>query len=446
MEARDEPGKIRPLPPELPEIAAPGSSPPPPPDRRWVPIAVAGAALVFFGLLAGLFGAGSAAGPDASGAGASDTTIPALGNAPPSTTTTTAPPTLGEMAPVLERPLQIVYRDHANTTTNRATWELAAAAPSEVMTSGGAASQASFDASKRQISWITEGRNDTLWVGRPPVAEPVFVGISGAHWHPTEPRLLAWVGTQPGARRPHLYVANALANSGIGDLVDLGAVPPRSELVGWGDWGFALRVAAPVSARQWEVPDPSRPGSTVFQLLEFTVVLGRRGAPRTAIAGTPRAVGPNGELVVQSATAAFAAATAEGFAGEDAKLEIPVMVLEPGTRGEPVVVLDDAMASTGVGFTPVARVMSFHFSPDGRHVAAAGEMEGRFAITIHAVDGSLRRITSVDNVDATLGFSRDSSVLILHDRDGGDLVFHDWNRGASFRVPFAGGQVLAVDG
>lgn len=447
MEARDEPGRIRPLPPELPEFAASDGSPPPPPDRRWVPIAVAGGALVFFGLLAGLFGASTDTGVEAGGARLpSDTTLPGLrGDSPATTTTTAAPPTLRQMASVLERPLRIIYRDREGATTSRVTWDLDSPVASDLVTSGAAATAASYDASHQQLLWITEGENETLWLGEPPSAEPVFVDVAGAHWHPTLARTLAWVGTPPAAGLPHLYRATSLATTGLEGLVDIGPVPVGSELIGWGDWGFALRVPVPVSLRQWAVPDRSGDGSTVFQLLEFTLVVDPLGAQASAAAGSPLAVGPKGSIIVRPANDAFEAAVAAGFSAGDIGIEVPLTRVETGASGEPIVLVGPALGPTAVAFDAPAPVMNFLFSSSGSHVTAMGEFEGRYTITTRATDGSLRRITSVDNVDAAIGFSRDGALLILHNRDNGDIVFHDWNGGASFRVPFSAGRVLVVD-
>ncbi len=448
MEAREEPGRIRPLPPELPEIAASDGSRPPPPDRRWVPIAVAVVALAFFGLLAGLFsGPVDDESPQARPAAEpADTTLPSLGGpAPPSTTTTTAPPTLQQTASILSRPLQMIYRNHAGTTTSRATWNLDDTEPSDQRTTGAAAMEAAYDASYQQTLWITQGQNDTLWIGQPPIAEPVFVDVAGAHWHPTLPRALAWVGTPPGADEPHLYRASSLATTGLEGLIDIGPVPGNSELVGWGDWGFALRVGVPVSLRQWEVPDPAGSEASVFEVLEFTVLLDPLGAVIAAVPASPHAVGPNGELVLRPANGAMAAATAAGFDPGDIGITIEPTAIDIGSAGEPVVALAPGLAPTGVGFEPPARVSYFAFSPDGNLVAALGELGGRFAVTTVSLDGRVRRITSVENVNASLGFSRDGALLVLHNRDNGDIVFHDWNRGASFRIPFSDGVVLAVD-
>ncbi|HSF87077.1 MAG TPA: hypothetical protein VLG28_15655 [Acidimicrobiia bacterium] len=448
MEAREEPGRIRPLPPEVPDAAGPESSPPPPPDRRWVPIAVAGAALVFFGLLAGLFGSGTQ-GDDlgAGAAGATATTAAALGGEPPpSTTTTTEPPALRAMASVLARPLQIIYRNHAATTTSRATWNLDATEPTDVMTTGAAAVLAAYDASRQQVLLVTEGQNRTLWVGQPPIAEPVFVNVAGAHWHPNLARALAWVGTAPGAGEPHLYRASSLSTTGLEGLDDLGPVPARSELVGWGDWGYVLRVGVPVSLRQWEVDDPAGGAAPAFQLLEFTVVLDPLGAQLAALPGTPLAAGPKGAIALRPANEAFTAAREAGLDPVDLGIAAAITQVPIGAEGEPVVVLGPNLAPTSVAFEPPSAVSTFVFSPDGAYVSALGELEGRYSVTTQALDGGFRRITSVDRVNSTIGFSRDGALLILHNRDSGDIVFHDWNRGASFRIPFNAGRVLAVDG
>jgi hypothetical protein len=98
-----------------------------------------------------------------------------------------------------------------------------------------------------------------------------------------------------------------------------------------------------------------------------------------------------------------------------------------------------------VTFEPRSPATTFAFTPAGTHVSAMGRVADRYAIQTVAVDGSSQRITSLQDVDTYVGHTREGSLLVLHNSASGALVFHDWNRGASYRVPFAGGRVLAVD-
>lgn len=448
MEARDEPGKVRPLSPDEPGAVSGGVGATATPDRRWIPIAVAAGALVVFGLIAGVLGRAPVGAPDAApDEPATDTTSSGLGSPPaPPTTTTTLPPTLEQRAPLLERSARIVYRGNDGTSTNQLTWRLADEEPGAPASTGAAAVSAEFDASHQELYWITTGQRDTLWVGLPPIAEPAFVDVSGAAWHPTTPLAIAWLGRLPGSEAYHLYRASVLPTAGLDTLLDLGPVPDRSRLVGWGEWGFLLDVPAPPAVRQWEVPDPRNPGGpTIFQPLGFGLVLDPLGNAVSAFAGTPRAVSPDGHLVVQPAPEAFAAAAESGFDPASIGIQGPLEVIRRGADGAPFVVVRPDLSLTGVTFAPSSPATSFRFTPTGLHVAAMGVTEGRFAVVTQAVDGSQRRLTSIDDADVALGYSRDGSLLILHDLSSGAIVLHDWNRGASFRIPFALGRVLAVD-
>lgn len=409
---------------------------------------MAAGALVFFGLIAGLLGRTTIDGPEAAPEEpATDTTVSGFGSPPlPPTTTSTLPPTLRERAPPLERSARIVYLGGEGTSTNQVTWRLQDEDPASPSSTGAAAVRAEFDASRLELFWITTGQRDTLWVGLPPIAEPVFVDVAGAAWHPTMPLEIAWLGRPPGDDAFHLYRATVLPAAGLDTLIDLGPVPESSRLVGWGDWGFVLEIRAPLGMRQWEVPDARDPDApTTLQRLGFGLVLDPLGNPVHGFAGLPRATGPDGHMVIQPAPEAFELATEAGLDPVSLGIEAPIDVIPRGPDAEPFVVVRPDLNPTGVAFAPSSPATSFRFTPDGRHVAAMGTTAGRLAIVTQAVDGSLRRLTSVDGVDVALGFSRDGSLLVLHDLDGGDVVFHDWNRGANFRVPFALGRVLAVD-
>lgn len=449
MEARDEPGGVRPLPPDEPEGLPVAAAAPPLPDRRWIPIAVAAAALVFFGLVAGLLARTAEDGPAARPAdGATDTTVGGLGAPPPPpTTTTTLPPTLAERVPVLDRSARIVYRGTDGTSTNQLTWRLADDTPNAPSTTGAAAVEAVFDASRQELFWTTTGQRDTLWVGFPPIAEPAFVDVAGPAWHPTTPLALAWLGRPPGEEAFHLYRATVLPTAGLDTLTDLGPIPSGSRLVGWGDWGFVLEVSPPIGARQWRIPDLlDRSGQSTFQPLGFGLVLDPLGTTVAGFVGTPRAVGPDGHIVVQPAPEAFALATEDGLdAASLVGIDSTLVVIARGPAEEPFVVLRPDLTPSGVTFSPSSPATTFRFTPDGQHVAAMGARDARFAIVTEALDGSQRRLTSVNGVDVSLGYSRDGSLLILHGVGTGDIVFHDWNRGATFRVPFTLGRVLAVD-
>ena len=119
-------------------------------------------------------------------------------------------------------------------------------------------------------------------------------------------------------------------------------------------------------------------------------------------------------------------------------------VVPRGPTGEPVIVLSPDLVPSSISFDPASEVTTFAFTPDGAHVAAMGVIEGRFAVETQAVEGGLRRITSVEAADALVGHTRDGRLLILRASDG-DIVFHDWSRGATFRIPFDLGTVLTAD-
>lgn len=444
MEARDAPDKIRPLPPDLAGDATPEG--PPPPDRRWVPIAVAAGALVFFGVLAGLLGSAPTTTSGPNEAEPPPTTLPGLGAPPPPPTTTTrAPQTLRERIPILERSLTVIYQGDDGTSTRLQTWPIGAIEPSEATSSGGRAEAAMFDTSFAELAWVTTGRHDTLWLGAPPQGEPAWIDISGAAWHATTPLALAWLARDPADGTIHLYRATALP-TGLEQLTDLGPLPEGSELVGWGDWGFALNVPPPSLMRQWRIPDPTgATPNTVFQPLAFTIILDDLGVETAALVGTARATGPDGHLVIQPAPEAYRLALDGGLDVVALGLQTEPIVVGRDPQERPFALLAPDLTPTDVGFAPASPATTFVFTPDGAHVTAAGAIEGRFAMVTEAVDGTQRRITSVAGADALIGFSRDGKLLVLHDRSGGGLTFHDWNRGASWQLPFPSGSVLAVD-
>ncbi len=444
MEARDGPGRIRPLPPEQPESAAPEPAGPGR-DRRWIPLAIVGAALALFAVGAAVFD-GVSGGSGSSRRSAADTTIPSIGgDPPPTTTTTTVPPLLGERVPDLIDSMRVVFNGPGEATTSEVTWDIDADAPGPPTTSGLAASGATFDASREELLSITSGRRDTMWIGAPPDAEPVFVGVSGAAWHPSSERALAWVGRPFGGSRHHLYRATAGASVGLDDVTDLGPIPERSRLVGWGDWGFVLHVDAPLEFRQWELDNPEDPERPRFQRLDFTLLLDPRGAIRAAFAAQTHAVGATGHLVVSPTTDAYAAARAAGLDPDALGLGEVVTVLPPGPAGEPVIVLEPDLAPSSVAFDPATASTSYAFTPDGSHVSAMGLREGRFTVETRSVVRDLQRITSIEAADRFVGHTRNGSLLIIYSTAEREIVFHDWNRGATFRVPFRLGNVLAVD-
>lgn len=455
MEARDGPGRIRPLPPVEPDAAAAGPTEPPPGDRRWVPLAVAGAALAFFAVLAGSFGTGPPPGDDGAAAGETDGTSPSLGaTPPPSTTTTQPPPTLEQLVPDLDRGLVLVYRATDEALLGQVTWNRSAASPGTQLLTGAAATTAVFDSSHRGLLSFTKGQKTTLWVGRPPVAEPVFVDVSGAAWHSSTALRLAFVGRLPGADARHLFTATALANGGIADLVDLGPVPGGSRLVGWGDWGFVLSRLPNPTVRQWEVPDPDNPsGPPVTEALHVTLLLGPGGEVVRSVPATAHAVGPAGELVLQPTTAAYEAAIGAGHAPDELGFvgEVATVIADPeeaeeviGTASATVVVVGSDLGQMGITMRANATTR-YLFVPGGDAVAAVGSGDGRLLVYVESFDGSTRRLTSVEEADVAVGFSRNGTYLIGHQLSTGDVVFLDWRRGIAGRVPFDLGRVLAVD-
>jgi hypothetical protein len=446
MEARDEPGRIRPLPPDLPEVAAPGGSAPPPRDRRWVPLAVAAGALVFFGVIAGVLSGpaneGSAVGRSAS----VTTTIGAIG-APERTTTTIppAPPLLAEWAPPLQRDISIVYVEPSGVVTSEVLWSRDADAPGGPLSSGAAARVAAFDSPREQVMWITQGeQRQTLWVGRPPLAEPVFIDVTTAAWHTSAGGALAWIGRPPGSNSYHLFTAHSVPG-GLEATTDLGQVDDGAELVAWGDWGYLIRLTPPPEYRRWEVDDPTNPGSSAFLVLDFAVCLDPAGMPVAAYAATPRAASALGHVVLQPATQAFELAVGAGLDVDALGLGVEPATVPQGPNGEPVVMLHPDRTMSDVAFEIKSPVTTFAFTPAATHVSAMGPVADRFAIETRTIDGSGLRITSVENVDTFVGFTREGTMLVLHSSTPGALVFHDWDRGASYRVPFDLGRVLAVD-
>lgn len=260
-------------------------------------IAVA-AALGLFAVTSGTFGDD----PPAAVPGTTTATAPSLSGrdtpatvAPPtatdtvaatttSTTTTTvtqAPASLSELVPGLESPIHIVAQGSGPAPTVALRWSPDQPSPFRADRAGNLSGRASYDVSGGEVMWLTGQDRETVWLGVPPLASPLFVDTSGAMWHPTDPFLLAFIGRSPPAsEEAHLYTLNVsppTSDDIYDDLVDLGPVPEGAYLVAWGAWGFAFDVPAPETLQTWEVEDPADPSERIDEDLAVTVVTGRDG-------------------------------------------------------------------------------------------------------------------------------------------------------------------------
>ncbi|MDQ3781697.1 MAG: hypothetical protein M3349_02010, partial [Actinomycetota bacterium] len=317
MKPSEGPGPIRTLPPELPEpSAAAGGQPVNPPDRRWVPLAALGVLIAVFTAV-GIF---ETAPPEAAEQAAPTVdTVPSLAGDAAAVTTTTVvdEPSLAELIPGLDHSPVVLYRPDDDRTA-MASWYLRSGQPRTSVTWGASSTTAALDASNSLVMAITNEGASTMWVGSAPLVVPAFIDVRGAAWHPTEGGRIAFVGRAPGAEAHHLYTALGRPTGGITNLVDLGGVPERTELLGWGEWGFALSRLVEPSLRLWDVSDPDNPdGFVTRELLHIAIFLDADGRARISMPALPHAVGPNGEMVIQPRIAAYQAAIAAGHSTEE---------------------------------------------------------------------------------------------------------------------------------
>jgi hypothetical protein len=225
---------------------------------------------------------------------------------------------------------------------------------------------------------------------------------------------------------------------------------PRSELVAWGDWGFVLSHRVEPSLRAWEVTVAGTEDTSARELLHVTQLLDPSGRDRLSIPGIPLAVGPNGEMVIQSRMAAYRAARAAGHTDRQLGLFGEVLpVGEPDLHLTKNAVLGPDQEPTNARFLVDdadvdARRITFLFTPDGSAVSMLSSNDGRLEATTSRLFSNALVRTRVD-ADRAIGFSRDGTYLAAQDDETGDLVLLDWSRGSVARIPFEQGRVLSLD-
>jgi hypothetical protein len=370
-------------------------------------------------------------------AGATDTTIPGLGVAPPPpTTTTTIPPTLEAMVPDLERDIEIVYVD--GNTTRTATWRRDQQVNGPPRTIATAAVTADFDAAGSSLLLATHGAlRDALWVGSVWRAEPVWVDITSAAWHPQRAGTLAWIGRLGTQDEYRLMTGTTVdgATGGLATLTDFGPLRTRSTVAGWGDWGFVLGVEAPAVVAD----DGGR-----RHLL--TVVLDAEGRQVAAHPGWPWRASVDGHVIVDSADEAFDAAVAAGFDPADIGVTVPVTPLTNDAPDGTILLVDPAGAVHDPGLYPRSSSHTlFAFTADGTVVSMIDRVVGRMAVESVSLDGSVRRLTSVEGAERYVGHSNDGRYVLLANSNDGRIALHDWDRGSTFEIPFDEGVVIAVN-
>lgn len=84
-----------------------------------------------------------------------------------------------------------------------------------------------------------------LFTSRDPMAplSPSYSPVNSMAWHETEPGVLAWTGWSPGNELPTLFVGELPFRIGQNLTVTRSVVdvPPDTEVVAWGEWGFLVR-------------------------------------------------------------------------------------------------------------------------------------------------------------------------------------------------------------
>jgi hypothetical protein len=383
--------------------------------------------------------------------GATDTTtttaIPPLANdAPPSTAapTTTVPPALADLLPGTESELTAVFRD--GRFGNVAQWEARSTIPS-LLPLTARPDLASFDASAEWLAYLSFFRTDaSLHVGLPATSQPAqFIGVSGAVWHPDDPRRLAWTARLPTAEAPVLY--EGIIDSDTQQLLvtrQVAEVFPTEALVAWGEWGFLLeRRFLLDAALESGMPLNQNPSNSRLVELALVTAIDLDGERLATAPAAFRDATDEGVLLLASAVENYEAVTTSGDA--PSLPEVDPALLKPVPSG---IFLADPLLDL-IDFTtngPLLPERTHLLTTDGERVIEVHQDESATTITTYSLAGRGTRIISLERPTEVVGLTSDGQYLVVQDTTGNnELIFVDWQSGRIVPVPLGTGFAVAVD-
>ncbi len=397
MEARDSRSKIRPLP--IDEIDG-GGLPPHRADtpRRWLPLVVIVAGAIAFGIVAR--GLGPARSPEA---GAATTTTTAAIAAEPDVTTTTLPPPpppepLARMLPIAEDGLQLVALD---ISARIGRWDPDAAFPTYTATVS-QPERATYNSSGSHFAVSSRTGDGSIVIDGRESFGPILIaeGVSSGEWHPIDPDLFAWTSvadaTDPALT--HLRIADISGYTGttLEPLREIELPGAPQVLLAWGDWGF--------------ITQDSTPGAD-----QIVTLYDADGFNPLQLEGDFFGATPSGLVLM-------AVVEESGY--------VPYIV-ELDRSLTPLVGLDIGASQ-------------FRITSDGEWVIALTlQADGHTSILARTVRSRSTRLSSINGAGRLVSFVLDDRFIAIQERDTRDLVFKDWNTGAEFRIPIAGGESIA---
>lgn len=255
MEAPDNRGRVRPLPPE----GEAGDSRRAPTARALLPMLAGGAVLVAF--IALLASGGVDPGEQPPAASATSTTADSfIRDVETTTTTTIAVPTtivtreaplFGELLPEFVDGLNVVVEDETGSAAV-ARWRLNRRFPRFIDLPEGPGRSA-FDAAGSLVATLgtgSAGSNARLLSIGPASSgtRPAFVETFGFRWHDTTPGLMALLGRLPGEESVGLYLIEADAEGVVIETERIGDASPAWQLAGFHDDRLAVVDSASLSS------------------------------------------------------------------------------------------------------------------------------------------------------------------------------------------------------
>ncbi|NND03266.1 MAG: hypothetical protein HKN91_10805 [Acidimicrobiia bacterium] len=426
MEAPKGRGRITPLPPPEPDgMGRPVERAP----RQWLPMVVALTGLVAFALW--LAGSGAPVSNEAA-AGNGQSTLAPLSAADPApatsiivaSTTTTNPPTLGEMLLGLEGSLVIFSGDASGDFMS--VWNPSLPAPQEFRLSSSNVTRIEPEpATMSFIAYETAGRVTSLHLGGWQTQEPIFVGSRGFAWDPTGSATLLFVGIDRLTGETSLY------RHGVTEPLErVAPLPDGSRLIGWAEPGLILAVDLAPAVNVVH-PDTGAISIKNPTITEFRTPQGELIGSATA---EPLRVAPAGTIVAMGSADALEAAAVES---DVESLDVPNTFVVLGAA--------DTLTLRAVPFPEVLGDGELIFSPDGRwSLSDDGERVARTTNTGVATAIATRSLVTQGirslslqsgGEKSTVGFSQNGEWFFSYSNDD-EQLFAATSTGAQFAVPF----------
>ncbi|NNF64390.1 MAG: hypothetical protein HKN07_09025 [Acidimicrobiia bacterium] len=161
-------------------------------------------------------------------------------------TTTTAPPQpsrIRDLMPSFRGKLVLVGRDGGETYHGE--WLDGWSSPN-VVAAPASMDRAILDVRANELATLAfhSSSQGVLFTSRDPVAplSPSYSPVNSMAWHETEAGLLAWTGWSPGNELPTLFIGELplRLNQNLTVTQSIADVPPDTEVVAWGTWGFLV--------------------------------------------------------------------------------------------------------------------------------------------------------------------------------------------------------------